>query len=316
VRHDVGVVVIRSAVPGDDLDALNEGNADWVGQDTIRALYAALDDARWGMLVAELDGDGVGYADWVALGLAGGHRGPATVYVRAEHRGHGVGSALWGAVLAAFPRDVVPGLRLCLDADDGRSRGIAESRGLDVGGLHLQSELDLGTLDVEAFQRLAVPPAGVSVHTLGDARNDGEWAEFVEVYNRMLADTPDNADGADREPPELLRALLPQPWQVMAAFAGDRIVGFTSLSVFNEGERKLFTPMTGVEREFRGRRVGTALKAAHALVARELGWRATVTHNMQGNAAMLASNQTLGFRRTRAFQDLTYDFGPEHPAAD
>jgi len=97
-----------------------------------------------------------------------------------------------------------------------------------------------------------------------------------------------------------LRAVMKEPWQVM--------VGFTALAVRDEAKRSLNTWMTGGRPRAPRLGLATALKTSQALAVRDVGWRAIVTQDMEGNDAILAGTRTLGFGPSLGLRDLSYDF--------
>jgi len=300
-------VTVRAVRDDDDLDALNVHNPEWMGATLERRLHNVTDFAPIGMLIAERDGEPVGFGTYLAAGVTDGHRALVSVYVRPHCRGAGVGSALWAAALAACPPDLVRGVTVHLDEDDVRSRDIALAQGLHLGGLHVESQLDLVGVDVAHLRRRAVAPAGLVVTPLAPDATEVDWQEFAALEARLEADTPDHATGSVPMPYGILRAFVPEPWQVMVARHGDVMIGVTAVTVRYADNREVNTLMTGVSPEYRGRGLATALKAAHGLALREVGWRRIRTQNMDGNVPILAANATLGFRRFRTIRDVTWD---------
>jgi GNAT superfamily N-acetyltransferase len=275
----------------------------------MRELFAASGDAPHGALIAEIGGEPVGYGHFVAIGVFDGHRAPATVFVSPSQRGRGAGSALWAGVLEGCTPDRVRGVMLSLDADDRQSRDIALAHGLRLGGLHIESELDLAAMDLASMEQRATSPAGLTVRPLAPDTDEETWHDFAALHERISNDTPDRAAGSEPASYAVIRAFLAEPWQVMGAWDGNDLVGFTAVSIRDASPdaRVLSTHLTGVLPDFRGRGIATALKAAHAVVLRRAGWRRIRTQNMDGNIPILAANETLGFRRARGLQDLTYD---------
>jgi RimJ/RimL family protein N-acetyltransferase len=109
-------------------------------------------------------------------------------------------------------------------------------------------------------------------------------------------------------PYAVIRAIISEPWQVMGAWSGDTLVGLTAIAVRDPARGRLNTWFTGVEREHRGNGLATALKTAQAFAVREAGWRTIVTQNLEGNDAILAANERLGFQRGAGLRDVVYDF--------
>ena len=299
--------VQRDVRDEDDLDALHAGWAPWFGQESTRAMFAAPSDIPSAMLVAEEGGRLVGYAHAVGGGVCDGHRGMGHVFVRPQHRGRGIGRALFEAVLEVCSADRVPGVQLTLDGDDAGTRRLAEAHGLVVRGLHLESELDL--TDLERLRPLAGRSSApdVTVAALPDEASDDDWQAFHGQFVRLMADAPDSAGGAEPIPYAVMRAALPESWQVMGAWRDGVMVGFTAVVVRNTAERRLNTMMTGIDRELRGHGVATCLKVTQAFALAEAGWRVLVTQNMEGNEAILAANRRMGFRPAGGYHNLTYD---------
>lgn len=305
-----GRVTVRAVRDADDIDALNAGNRAWHGGELVRELFAVDDGNPSAMFLAELDGHPVGYAHAVGHGVADGHRGLVWVNVLPAYRRRGVGAALWRAVLEVCTPERVPGVMTQVDDDDEVGLEVALAHGFVRRGLHHESVLDLTDVDhLAAYAETGA--AGVELRSLPDDADEATWRRFKEVYDRLMLDTPDMADGADLMGYELLRTVLKEPWQVMCAWHGDRLVGFTALAVSDRGRRSLNTWMTGVERDFRGRGLSTALKSRQALAVRDAGWREIVTQNMAGNAPILAANQRMGFVRGVGLRDLSYDFAAD-----
>ncbi len=299
---------VRPARDDDDLDALHAGSSHWIGAGVIRALFGADDGAPKALLVAEVDGVPAGCASAVGAGIADGRRGIGEVYVLPGHRGRGVGTALWRAVLEVCTPARVPGVAVRVDPADESSLAIAQAHGLVPRGLHLESELDLAA--VEHLRPLAHAPraADIEIRPLPDDATEQDWRSFHVVYNRLFADAPDVADGAEPMPYNVLRAVLVEPWQVTGAWREGELVGLTVVVVRDTAAGRLNTWFTGVAPQVRGLGLSTALKSAQALALAEAGWRVVVTQNMEGNDAILAANRRLGFVPTVGSRDLTFDF--------
>jgi GNAT superfamily N-acetyltransferase len=302
-------VVVRQADDLDDLDELNVGNPAWSSAALVRQLLTSVagEGAPCGALVAEIGGEPVGYAGYFAIPVLDGRRAPVGLYVHPAYRRRGVGSALWAAVTQACTSDHVRGIMTSADADDTTSVDIALAHGCRLGALHIESELDLVELEERALRGFAATPDGLSLAPLPRDADEPMWRDLAAVYDRLEADTPDVAAGFEPTPYPILRTFLAEPWQVMAAWKGRDIVGFTSVAVRDAAARTLNTNMTGVLADYRGKGIATALKAAHALALRQAGWLAITTQNMDTNAPILAANRTLGFTPRFRIRDLTFD---------
>lgn len=304
---DTTGVVLRDLRDDDDLDAINAGCTVWFGGGSVRELMAVQDGPPKAVWVAELDGATAGFGQVVGAGVSDGHRGIVYLWVRPEARRRGVGAALWQAALGVATSDRVRGVMVQADEADTSTVGIAVAHGFTRRGLHLESELDLSGVEELRPRATAHRAEGIELHALPD---DGEqrWRDFAPVLHRLMADTPDHADGADEMPYAILRTFLKEPWQVFGAWRDGRLVGLTTVTVRDASRGRLHTMLTAVDRDVRGLGLATALKTCHALALREAGWSTIVTQNMAGNDAMLASNRTLGFVPTLGKRDLAFDY--------
>jgi GNAT superfamily N-acetyltransferase len=297
-------ITVRPIRDTDDLDELHDGDNEWAGQKLARDMHASGGESMIAFHVAEADGRLVGYLDSflpqednpTGVGFAG-------IWVRPDARSRGVGSTLLGALLPIARERGARRLTARVDSDDESSLRWLKSRGATTGGTHLESMLEL-TDDLPLFP----PPAGVTVSTIARDADEAAWHAAHEANVRLMRDTPDAETNPSPMPYEIYRALLPEPWQLCLARTDDgAIVGLTCVFPKNEKKRWVNTMLTGVDREWRGKGLATALKTAHAISLRDAGWRAIVTQNMEGNDHILAANKRLGFQPSKAMLDVLYD---------
>ena len=297
---------IRPLLDTDELDELHAEATGWNGEESLRRVSAAHDEPETTM-VGLVDGGLAGFGFGLGVGAADGRRGVGWLYVRPSARRLGLGTLLWAEILRVCTPERVPGVMLVSGEDDKESQRVATERGARLGGLHLESSLDL--TETTSIAPHAKAAAGdVVIKPLPSGATAEQWREFVELYWKLMADTPDHAEGAVDAPESVVRALIAEPWQVMGAWDGDKLIGFTSVFVTNGVKRTLNTYLTAVERDHRGRGLSTAMKAAHAIALADAGWTSIVTQNMEGNGPILASNRRLGFKPTGGLREMIYDF--------
>jgi mycothiol synthase len=209
------------------------------------------------------------------------------VRVRPAARRRGVGSALLAAVARealALDRHVIWGR---IHEADAESRRFVAARGF--------REV---MRDVQVI--LEVSPG------------DGEWApgiveltdEHLEGAYRVAAEaTPETAL------PQVAAARPFDEWVAeekrlgaMASIAlhGGEVVGYARLYRVPGVEGRLENGLTAVLRSHRRRGIATALKRAQIAWAGEHGYREIVSEMVEGNAAMRAVNQRLGYRELPA----------------
>ncbi|MGH8891842.1 MAG: GNAT family N-acetyltransferase [Actinomycetes bacterium] len=301
-----GAVTVRLGSLDDDLDGLNDGNELWWGQDFVAdRIRSSPPDDPWMILVGEVDQDPVGYAFVLGKGLQAGGYAMSDLYVVPHGRCRGVGRALVEALTDATREYRLPGFLLSAPDQDVASLAIADRWGFRLVGRHRESVLDLDTLDVETATAAvhAAESAGFRLTPLPDDADDSTWQRAYDLSTVLWRDAPDAEGATDDMPYSVFRAFFPDPSYVVMAWRGDEPVGFTSL-MDRTKDAALNTLFTGVTRVARGHGLATGLKAAHALLMRELGHHRIYTQNMEGNAAILAANDRLGFRADSGCVDL------------
>jgi len=204
-----------------------------------------------------------------------------------EHRRRGVGTALLRAA-SAHARVL------------GRHELIAHAG--DEGALAFASRFGLVEIDrqVELVRPLGVErkpecPAGVELVSIA-ARPDlleGAYAVAVATYPDFALPEPIAPDPFDEWAAE--EGRLPEGSFV--ALAGNEVVGYSGLVPREPTPEVVEQGLTAVRREWRRRGVATALKRAVLAWAAGAGFREVVTWTQAGNEAMIALNESLGFRR-------------------
>jgi len=221
--------------------------------------------------------------------------------VHPEYQGRGIGSALYEHVIRELePFDPI---KLQIEAGELHPKGIefVLKRGFEKELEEIESRLDLTRFDPEAFGgnvRKALEQ-GIVFRTHAELANrDGHMPDLYELVTKLDEDVP---WPDPYTPPEyelwsgrMLANpnLLPEGY--MVAMDGDRYIGMSNL--WNaEAIPDVWTGLTGVLREYRGRGIATALKVLVLTWAREAGILGTRTWNAEQNASMRGINRRLGF---------------------
>lgn len=227
--------------------------------------------------------------DVVRLGI---DEATVQIYVLPEHRGRGIGSALW-ARASSFARDGGIGHVVArVVSGDAASLEFAEHRGLTVTGMQ-----QLGTLDIDASHASTkpAPPAGVTIEAMGD-RPELHHA----IYEHLVSVLPEVPSWGDAPLPSF------DAWQTMTAepayrkdlsliaLDGDSVVG--QIDVDDDGEGGAFIGMLTVAPSARRRGIARALKQELAHRAATAGWKVLVTVNDGTNDAIRRLNEDLGYR--------------------
>jgi GNAT superfamily N-acetyltransferase len=244
------------------------------------------------VFLAELDGVLAGSAHVAVPSYSDIPIGQA--YVLAQHRGRGVGKALYAAASDwAAARDTTA-LRTWVEEDDPDSLAWASRRGFAEQSRDALVELDLAGHE----PRPSEPPPGVEIVT---------WAERPELAHGLYAvaveaspDIPGNED--DRVEPfdewlsVHMRGEGDRPEGTFVAVSDGEPVGYAKFSFWEAKPDTLFHDFTGVKRAWRGRGVARALKQAQLNWAKEQGYRFLRTSNEERNEPIRRLNADLGFQ--------------------
>jgi GNAT superfamily N-acetyltransferase len=219
----------------------------------------------------------------------------AMVRVLPERRGEGVGSRILGALsehARSLGRDSLWGR---IREDDAESRRFARNRGFREAGREYEVVLDTVAADVSI-----APPEGIELVSLADRP---ELAKTVhELDCEVSADVP-RPEGDDFEAntfPRWHEQYLEGPGAVpeamIAALAGDEVVGYTGLRRRGAVSPVAENMLTAVRRPWRRRGIATALKREQIARARAAGIEQIFTTNDETNTGMRGVNARLGYR--------------------
>ena len=211
----------------------------------------------------------------------------AMVRVRRSARGRGVGSALLAAAA---------------------EQAVSIDRSRLWGSVY---EGDAGSLRFVASRGFVEVTREIEIRLFLDAA-DGGWApgivelapEHLErAYAVVVEATPETAL------PQVAAARPFEQWVehedrlravAVVALDGGEVVGYACLYRMPGDTQRLENGLTAVKRSHRRRGIATALKRAQIAWAREHGFTEIHSSMVEGNAAMRAVNERLGYRRQPA----------------
>jgi GNAT superfamily N-acetyltransferase len=243
------------------------------------------------------------------------HSASLDVRVQAEHRRHGVGSALVAEVertMRGDGRSVLNGIfevpTAMLDADLAGT--FARRMGFVITQIgnrrHLTLPLDPGR---RARLETEVRPARAGYHTFTFM---APWpakylADQCELYRRMSTDAPSGDEGHEEEiwdearVEEFDHVLVESDMKKLVAVTehieSGRLVAFSEVVLPRDHPQEGWQWATLVLREHRGHRLGLAVKLANldALASHFPDVEVISTGNAQQNEPMIAVNDMLGF---------------------
>ena len=232
-----------------------------------------------------------------AIGVGGWHspdgvaRGEVTV-VR-ESRGGGVGSALLAALFDWARELGYVELMGPVKETDEVSLAWAKRRGFVEVGRNALLALDLTRTAKPAVE----PPAGIEIASW--AERPGVEAGMYAVAREAYPDVPGEEDSEVASFEEWLAMDLQgagdRPEATFVALAGDEVVAYAKLSLSRARPTVAMHDMTGVRRDWRGRGIARALKAAEIAWALENGYERLETQNEERNEPIRRLNERYGY---------------------
>ena len=265
----------------DEADTV-EGYLDWKRQAR---------ETLW-LLATEADAD-VG----AAIGVGGWHspegvaRGSVEVVTSSRRRG--VGTALLEALSAwALELGYVDLMGSVKETDDP-SLAWSKRRGFVEIGRNSLLALDL----TRAERPRVEPPAGIEI--VSWAERPGVEEGMYVVAREAYPDVPGEED-AEVAPFEEWLAMDMQgagdrPEATFVALAADEVVAYAKLSLSLGRPTVAMHDMTGVRRDWRGRGIARALKAAEIAWALDNGYERLETQNEERNEPIRRLNERYGY---------------------
>ena len=249
------------------------------------------EDMVW--LVASRDGEDAG----AAFAYVGWHSAPGTgtgeAFVLPEHRGAGVGSALYRRLAEWVQERGCVTLETSVSEEDTASIAWADQRGFREIGRNSRLVLDLTAIETPAVD----PPENVEIVT---------WAERPDltpaIYVVACEAYPDEP-GNEGTPMDSYEAWLSKdmhgdgdrPEATFIALADGEVAGYAKLSLSSSRTEVAMHDMTGVRRAFRGRGIASALKRAEIAWAKQAGYESLETNNEVRNEPIRRLNERHGY---------------------
>jgi GNAT superfamily N-acetyltransferase len=218
-----------------------------------------------------------------------------------DHRNRGVGSLLWNDAFAWAQEHGLTQIKTGVRDDCATCLQFAEHRGFKVDRHIFDSKLDLRTFDESPWAGTieAAEASGIRFISLDQVEITEEvQRKLYDLNCRSLSDVPgwDNALAPFEQFQNwVFKAHWYRPDGQIIATDGDRWVGLASLGHYKE-TNSVVNQLTGVDREYRGRKLALALKLLGNRRAKEWGADYILTNNDSQNAPMLAINRKLGYK--------------------
>ena len=250
------------------------------------------EDMVW--LVASSDGEDAG----AAFAYVGWHSKPGTghgeVFVLPEHRGAGVGSALYEQVARWVQERGCVVLETAVAEDDAESLAWVDRRGFREVGRNSKMVLDLTAIEAPEID----PPEGVEIVTWAERPElaPGLYAVACEAYPDVPGDEATPMDPYEEWLSNDMQGDSDRPDATFIALVDGEVAGYAKLSLSKSDAKVAYHDMTGVLRAYRGRGIAAALKRTQIRWAKQAGYEKLQTANEVRNAPIRALNQRHGYK--------------------
>lgn len=236
-----------------------------------------------------------------------------SVIAHPDSRNQGIGSALLADVVAHARSIGVTELKSRVKDSEPGWLTWANSKGFEIDRHMFRSSIVLSDFDDSSFMNhiAELETAGVVFTTLakiGDTQENRR--KYYDADIKAAQDVP-GEDYFESWPEYEAEVFGNEEYRSEGAFLaldGDRMIGVAHVMLDSEHDR-LENTFTGVLREYRGRGIAQALKVHTIKYAKQCGVSEILTENDSENAAMLAVNGKLGYKRWPGAYVLKATFG-------
>lgn len=243
----------------------------------------------------------VGYVDIAHMPWDAPGRFWLDLVVDPARMGQGIGTQLYDAAWAFAQEHGVSRIKSGIRDNCPGCLRFAERRGYTIDRHIFDSTLEVLSFDETPYAGTveAVEQSGIRFFSLGDL--DVDEAVERQLYTLNIGVAQDIPGWDDPPPPfeEFRKWVFTtehyRPDGQIIAADGDRWVGMAALGHYRELDSAV-NMMTGVERDYRGRKIALALKLLANRTARRWGVKSILTNNDSQNAPMLAINRKLGYQ--------------------
>jgi mycothiol synthase len=229
----------------------------------------------------------------------------ANILVDPEHQCRGIGRAIYNRLYEELAQRNAILVWTTVKEDLAKRIEFFRRRGFVERTRNWESRLDLTTARTAPFQRYVdkLLKEGITFMTLAQEQNRGgdSLRKIHELVQLIQADMPREAEFTPLSYENWVSysvknpQLLPEGYFI--AKDGEKYVGMSDVHRIDTEPSVLQQDDTGVIREYRGRGIATALKTKITEFGQRNGYRMIKTWNDSVNAAMLAVNTKLGFKR-------------------
>ena len=271
---------------------------------SLKEYYAKSQDRIVQRVAVDEEGQVAGFY-WAGREQVVTERSVVSLYVRPERRRQGTGGRLYQDMEQAMRAGQVRVLRTTIDDNDLEAQAFAERRGFVEKSHSMMMALNLKEFDDRAYD-VVITRLEDEGFEFTSMEAQGNTEEAQRRLYRLNETTGMEIPGTDGSPSwtsfeNFQQSVCQTEWyrpggQMVVI---DRKSGeWVAMSAITRFEDYAYNLHTGVDKNYRGRKLGQAVKALALRYAREsLGVSTVRTHHNQKNLPMIAIDQKFGYVR-------------------
>ena len=228
------------------------------------------------------------------------HQYYVNVVVDPGQRNQGIGSQLWHDVVNYLQEQSADALLAEVHEGDPVHLEFAKKRGFAPRSHLLRAILNLEQFDHDKFDSFSQRVEGMGIRLAAFADLEQTEKNIRQLYdiNGVAALDDPASDGAYIAYENWMKVIFGGSWfqkeGQMVALDGDKIIGMSAI-MYDKEENSGFTLISGMDADYRDRKIMQALKLRAINYARSFGANKVVTELDESNTAMRAINTKFGF---------------------
>ncbi len=269
--------------------------------------------------IAELDGQVIGhsfYTQWEGTYQPGNFFIYALIH--SNHQGEGYGKKFYQRLLEELKEHDPKKLEAHAREDKKRALRFLKDRGFKRTMKMWEAELKVDEFDFDEYEGLEekLEDEGIVLMSLKEIEDDEEnKRKLYELHEDVMEDVPLPDEYKRTDYDRFIDGLFNHPGYFpegyILAIKDDEFVGMSS-HWFKEKENSLFTGLTGVRRDYRGKGIATAMKVKALEVAKEENIDKIKTMNETRNEDILHINEKMGFEKKPGWVDFEKEVGEDN----
>lgn len=236
------------------------------------------------------------------------------IHVDEAFEKQGIATMLYQELIVCLREEDVISVRTNVREDLGHAVRLAEQEGFETTKKDFLSVINPQKHDFSVYHETIsnLEAQGITIKSLKDiGLDEANCKKAWKCYSEVRMDVP-RSESATQMSYESFRTHFLDgpdclPEALFVACADREFIGVTNFWK-SETTKDLYTGLTGVKQDYRGRRVATVLKARAMLFAQTYGSEAVYTENDTNNIEMLKVNENFGFEKKLVWLSMVKKF--------